>query len=349
MLPNPSAPSSVEVAELPEAPVSTIPAPLSRIVDAGLEATVVLSFSRIGYEVRSHLEGWPDAEQLDGTGRRVLVTGANSGLGYATARSLLASGANVLLSVRSQEKGEQTIRELSRDLGRDLTDVAAFDVLDLGDLSSVREFAARRLAEDAPLDVLVHNAGALFDERAETVDGLERTYQIHVVAPLLLTALVLPKLVEGTPGRVVTVTSGGMYSEKLVTDRIDSPDSYRGTVAYARAKRAQVVLTREWARRFGGYDLDFQVAHPGWALTPGVESSLPGFRKLTGPILRDPTQGSDTTVFLALSGELAGPGRLWHDRRPRGEHRVPWTVPERGEAGELWARVCRDAGVEPKV
>jgi dehydrogenase/reductase SDR family member 12 len=329
--------------------MSVVPAPLSRAVDATLEATVVLSFSRIGYEVRSRLDGWADTEALDGTGRRVLVTGANSGLGYAAARSLLAAGASVLLSVRTQAKGEETLRSLGEDLGRDVTDVAAFDLLDLGDLSSVRAFAARRLEEDAPLDALVHNAGALFAERAETVDGLERTYQIHVVAPFLLTALLLPELVAGTPGRVVMVTSGGMYSEKLVTERVDSPGRYQGTVAYARAKRAQVVLTREWARRFGGYDLDFQVAHPGWALTPGVESSLPGFRKATGPILRDPTQGAGTAVFLALSDELGDSGRLWHDRRPRGEHRVPWTIPERGEAGELWARVCRDAGVEPRV
>ncbi len=329
--------------------MSTIPAPFPRVIDATLEATVVLSFSRIGYEVRSRLDGWPDTAELDGTGRRVVVTGANSGLGYATARSLLAAGARVLLTVRSEAKGEETIRRLTHDLDRDLTDTAAFELLDLGDLTSVREFAARRLAENAPLDVIVHNAGALFDERAETVDGLERTYQIHVVAPFLLTALVLPKLEAGTPGRVVTVTSGGMYAEKLVTGRVDSPGDYRGSVAYARAKRAQVVLTREWARRFGGYDLDFQVAHPGWALTPGVESSLPGFRKVTGPILRDPAQGADTTVFLTLADDLGGSGRLWHDRRPRGEHRVPWTVPARGEAGELWARVCRDAEVEPRV
>jgi dehydrogenase/reductase SDR family member 12 len=329
--------------------VTALPAALSRVVDATLEATVVLSFSRVGYEVRSRLQRWPDTDALAGTGRRVIVTGANSGLGYATARALLEAGATVLFTVRSTAKGEQTLGNLTRDLGRDLSDVASFDVLDLGDLGSVREFAARRLAETEPVDVLVHNAGALFDERAETGDGLERTYQIHVVGPFLLTSLLLPELVEGRPGRVVTVTSGGMYAEKLVTDRVDSPGDYRGTVAYARAKRAQVVLTREWARRFGGHDLAFQVAHPGWALTPGVESSLPGFRKLAGPILRDPLQGADTTVFLALADEVGESGRLWHDRRPRGEHRVPWTIPERGEAGELWARVCRDAGVEPRV
>jgi hypothetical protein len=68
---------------------------------------------------------------------------------------------------------------------------------------------------------------------------------------------------------------------------------------------------------------------------------------VTGPILRDADEGADTIAYLTLSEEVGEAGRLWHDRRPRGEHKVPWTRPERGEVGELWARVCRDAGVEP--
>ena len=330
--------------------MSRLPAPITRAVDAALELTIVPSFSRVGYAVRSRLEGWEPVDQLPGAGRRVLVTGANSGLGYATARTLLRAGANVLVSVRSEEKARDTRRRLEADLGRGLGDQLETDLLDLGDLAQVRAFAARRLAEEAPLDAVVHNAGALFAEKALTGDGLERTYQVHVVAPFLLTSLLLPKLAANAPSRVVTVTSGGMYAEKLVTARIDSPGGYKGTVAYARAKRAQVVLTREWARRFADTGVSFHVAHPGWALTPGVESSLPGFRKLTGPILRDADEGSDTIVYLALSEELGDEdGRLWHDRRPRSEHKVPWTIAEPGEAGELWARVCRDAGIEPLV
>ncbi len=329
--------------------MSHLPAPLTRAVDAALEATVVLSFSKVGHAVRSRLDSWTPLEELPAEGKRVLVTGANSGLGYATARSLLAAGAEVLISVRSEEKAEDTRRRLEADLGRDLDGFLETDLLDLGDLTQVRAFAERRLAEDAPLHAVVHNAGALFADRVMTVDGLEQTYQVHVVAPFLLTTLLLPKLAATAPSRVVTVTSGGMYTEKLVTARVDSPGGYRGTVAYARAKRAQVVLTREWARRFGDTGVAFHVVHPGWALTPGVESSLPGFRKLTGPILRDPDEGADTIVYLTLSEEPDEIGRLWHDRRPRSEHRLPWTIAERGESGELWARVCRDAGVEPVV
>jgi len=329
--------------------MSRLPAPLTRAVDAALELAIVPSFSRIGHAVRSRLEDWHPAEQLPGAGKRVLVTGANSGLGYAAARMLLAAGAQVLVTVRSEDKARDTRRRLETDLGGDLGERLQTDLLDLGELAQVRAFAARREAEPAPLDAVIHNAGALFDEKAFTSDGLERTYQVHVVAPFLLTSLLLPELAANAPSRVVTVTSGGMYAEKLVTARIDSPGRYNGTVAYARAKRAQVVLTREWARRFADTGVSFHVAHPGWALTPGVESSLPGFRKLTGPILRDADEGADTIVYLALHEELGDDGRLWHDRRPRREHKVPWTIAEPGEAGELWARVCRDAGVEPVV
>ncbi|MFU8840703.1 MAG: SDR family NAD(P)-dependent oxidoreductase [Nitriliruptoraceae bacterium] len=325
----------------------SLPAPLTRAVDLALEATVVLSFSRVGHAVRSRLEGWTPPSELAGNGRRIIVTGANSGLGYATARALLRSGAQVLVTVRSEDKARDTRERLAADLGRDLDEVLETDLLDLGDLASVRAFAARRLDEDAPIHALVHNAGALFAEKAITDDHLERTYQVHVVAPFLLTTLLLPKLAADGPSRVVTVTSGGMYAEKLVTDRVDSPGEYRGAVAYARAKRAQVTLTDQWQRRFGAAGIDFHVVHPGWALTPGVESSLPGFRKLTGPILRDADEGADTIVFLSLADDLGEGGRLWHDRRPRAAHKVPSTFPDRGEADELWARVCRDADVEP--
>ncbi len=326
------------------------PTPIARVVDAALEGTVVLSFSRVGSEVRSRLEGWPSTASLPGDGRRMLVTGGNSGLGYAAAGALAAAGAEVLVSVRDHDKGERTLTRLREDLGDDVAERVRYDVLDLGDLASVRTFAAARRAEAAPLHGIIHNAGAMFPDRAETVDGFERTYQVHVLAPFALTSDLLPLLAASAPSRVITVTSGGMYAQKLEVDQLESPDDYRPSLAYARAKRAQVVATRAWARRFGRSGIDFHVMHPGWALTPGVESSLPGFRRVMGPILRDPTEGADTAVYLALADDLgAGPGRLWHDRRPRNRHKVPWTRSPTGEEDALWDRLCRDAAREPSV
>lgn len=327
--------------------MSPAPAPLARAIDLALEASVALSFSSVGSTVRSRLEGWQPVTDLSGVGRRVVVTGANSGLGYATARLLLQSGAEVLGTVRSPDKARDTEARLVDDLGPTVVERFRTDLLDLSSLEDVRAFAARRLEERDGVDTLVHNAGAMFSERAETTDGLERTYQLHVVGPFLLTALLLEMLGREGRGRVVTVTSGGMYAEKLDTGRLESPGDYRPSVAYARAKRAQVTLTTEWSRRLGDRGVGFHVAHPGWALTPGVESSLPGFRKVVGPVLRTPEDGADTVAYLTLADGLPTDGRLWHDRRPRSAHKVPWTRPGRGEAGDLWAKVCRDAGITP--
>lgn len=320
-------------------------APLSRSVDLVLEASVVGSFSRIGSVVRSQLDGWRPVTDLDGSGRTVLVTGANSGLGYATARALLRAGAAVRLLVRTSDKADATIAQLRDEVGADI-DVAAVTA-DLTDLGAVDAAADALLARDEPLDAIVHNAGAMFPDRQLTGDGLERTYQVHVVAPHRLTIRLLERLAASTDGRVVTVTSGGMYAEKLDAAKVDSPGGYRPTVAYARAKRAQVTLTAEWARRLAGRGIDFHVVHPGWALTPGVETSLPGFRKVVGPILRDADQGADTVVWAVLSDQVRPSGRLWHDRRPRSPHKVPWTWPATGEADRLWRRVHVDARTDP--
>lgn len=316
----------------------------ARAADAALEATVALSFSRIGYAVRSRLYDWQPVSDLDGTGRTVVVTGANSGLGYATAQLLLAAGARVIVLVRSREKGEDTVRRLRATVGPD-ADVT-YDTMDLADLASVRAVASRLSDAEPRIDGLVHNAGAMFDERALTDDGFERTYQLHVVGPHLLTSLLLPTLAATAGAQVVTVTSGGMYTQKLVVRRLESPGDYRPSVAYARAKRAQVSLAAQWQRRGADTGVTFSAVHPGWALTPGVEASMPRFRKVVGPVLRDPTEGADGVAWLVLADAAERPGgRLWLDRTIRAPHKGRWSLPEPGEGDRLWDKVSADAGV----
>ncbi|MDQ1248323.1 MAG: dehydrogenase/reductase family er 12, partial [Actinomycetota bacterium] len=126
------------------------------------------------------------------------------------------------------------------------------------------------------------------------------------------------------------------------------PDDYDGVRAYARAKRAQVALTEQWAARFGDSGVVFHAMHPGWADTPGVAESLPGFRKVTGPFLRSPDDGADTIVWLAAADEpLAVNGRFWLDRTPRNTIKVPWTRAEAGEAERLWDLVVEQTGADP--
>ncbi len=317
----------------------------ARTIDLALEATVAPSFTRIGHTVRSRLESWPDLPSLPGTGLRVLVTGANSGLGYATTRAVLAAGGEVIGTVRTPQRGNDALASLVEELGFAAAARARFELLDLAELDSVRGLAARLTEDEPAIDVVVHNAGAMFSDRQLTDDGLERTYQIHVVAPFLLTTLLLPHLRRSAVGRVITVTSGGMYTQELDVTRIESNGDYQGATAYARAKRAQVELTTAWADRIS--DVEVHAVHPGWALTPGIEASLPTFRRMAGPLLRTADQGADTIAWLTLRPEAGGNGQLWHDRRPRSVHRVPWTRTDDAEVARLWDRVVRDAGIDP--
>ncbi len=214
-----------------------------------------------------------------------------------------------------------------------------YGLADLEDLNSVRAFAHQFRAAHDRLDVLIHNAGAIHPEFRTDQTGTELTVAGQVVAPFLLTRLLMIPLVAAAPSRVITVSSGGMYTQRLDPATLQLPAShYQGVTAYARAKRAQVALNREWSRRFAGAGVAFHAMHPGWVDTPGVATALPRFRRLTRPILLSPDQGADTIVWLAtMPPERLGTGRFWHDRRPRPEYLLPWTRDkDPAAARKLW-------------
>ena len=306
-------------------------------VDAAMEFAIVPSFTRAGYAVRRRLDDWTPLEDYDATGRTIVVTGATSGLGYQTAAALLAAGAHVVIVARNEEKAERVATELDPDRAH-----TSIVIADMGELADVRAASAELRALDR-VDALIHNAGALSEERAETSAGIEVTVASQVVGPFLMTSLLLDEL-ERSEGRVITVSSGGMYAAPLSVTNLEMPDGdYNGTDQYARAKRAQVTLNEMWHEREGRRGVAFQAAHPGWADTPGVEAALPTFRRVVGRALRTPAEGADTIAWLALDdGEpLAEGGRFWHDRRERSIHRLPTTrrsdTPAR--RAELWHAV----------
>ena len=307
-----------------------------------LEGLIAPSFSSIGYRVRSR--DWRDLASYDLRGRTVAISGPTSGLGLAATRLLAGLGADLVLLARNPEKLKRLVDELCDATGR--IDTVA---VDMGDLGAVRAAGAQILAEQDRLDVLIHNAGALTNERRTTTDGLELTTAVHVVGPFLLTGLLLPLLRQTEGARVLTMSSGGMYTSPLAIGSLEMPEGrYKGAEQYARAKRAQVTLNTEWARRVP--DVAFHALHPGWADTPGVEDALPTFRKVVGRFLRTPEQGADTLVWLAADeAGGTGSGRFWHDRAPRDLHRLGSTrrsdTPERRIA--LWDRVAVMAGWDP--
>jgi NAD(P)-dependent dehydrogenase (short-subunit alcohol dehydrogenase family) len=320
---------------------------VTRFIDAALEVTVVGSFSRFGYQVRSSLEHWPDGDGARSlAGRTVLVTGATSGIGLAAAIRCARRGATVRILARDEAKAEAARRRI-REAAATGVDVT-YDLADLGDLDTLRGFAAR-FSDDVPvLDVLIHNAGALHREFRQAPGGTELTLATHVLGPFLLTGLLLPALRAAGPARVLTMSSGGMYTQRFDPAELEMERArYDGTVAYARAKRAQVVLNREWARRIPVSDACFHAMHPGWVDTPGVESGLPTFHRLMRPLLRTPDQGADTAVWLASDpAALRSSGGFWHDRHRRSEHRLPWTR-DAEDASVLWDVCVQRTGFDP--
>jgi NAD(P)-dependent dehydrogenase (short-subunit alcohol dehydrogenase family) len=147
-----------------------------------------------------------------------------------------------------------------------------------------------------------------------------------------------PLLQADGDGRVLFVSSGGMYTAGLETDLEYTEGEYKGVRAYARTKRMQVVLTEQLGRAFAGdNDPVVHSMHPGWADTPGITDSIPGFGKIVKPILRSPESGADTIVWLAASPEAAlSTGRFWNDRRPRPTHYLPWQSDDPGARQQLW-------------
>ena len=307
---------------------------LDNVLDRVLDATVLPGYTSVGYRLRRHAWSAAELERVDG--RVALVTGATSGLGLATATGLARLGARVRLLARDAERGERARAWVVEHTGSTDVEVMLCDLSDLGD---IRRFAAALLACEPRLDVLVHNAGVLPARRTATADGLELTFATNVAGPFLLTKLLLGRLRSSAPSRIVIVASGGMYTQALrVDDLLMQRGEFDGTVAYARTKRAEVVLTQLWAQRLEGSGVVVHAMHPGWADTPGVRSSLPTFYRLTRPLLRTPEQGADTIVWLAAAAE---PGRstggFWHDRRRRPTHRLPWTRESAAEREALWA------------
>jgi NAD(P)-dependent dehydrogenase (short-subunit alcohol dehydrogenase family) len=323
-----------------------VPSPSSAL-DWALDRSVVGGYTSIGYRLRGLAGQSPDPDgNLERA--RVLVTGANGGIGAAATESFAALGAEVHMVARDRGRGEDARARISERTGSDRLHL---HLCDLADLEQIDELATGLTDELDGLDCLVHNAGAMFSERRRSPQGHELTLALHVLGPFLLTHRLAPLLAAGhrSPGgRVIFVTSGGAYTERLdpADPQLQRRD-FDGSAFYAHAKRAQIVLTGELDRRLGA-EISVHSMHPGWAATQGVADSLPTFNKVLGPLLRSAPSAADTIVWLAADDRPERePGRLWMDRRPRPEHRVPWTEEQEGDAALLYERCAELVEIDP--
>jgi len=300
-------------------------------IDRAMEKTVIPSFSRLGTLARSRMFSWKPLESYSLAGRVVVITGATSGIGEAAAQRYAQLGATLVIIARNKPKTDALIEQLKRTTSNhDIHPVIA----DLGEQNDVRHAAASISSSWPVIDVLAHNAGALFNERKHASNGTDLSVELMVTTPFLLTGLLLDNLkaaagtptrqgrtVTAEPARVLNMSSGGMYTEALTVEALQMDNmAYQGAKQYARAKRAQVILSEMWADRVPTQQVAFHALHPGWVETPGITEALPGFSKVLGPLglLRTPDEGADTLLWLSVDDQpLNSSGLFWHDRQSR--------------------------------
>jgi NAD(P)-dependent dehydrogenase (short-subunit alcohol dehydrogenase family) len=247
---------------------------------------------------------WQESDIPDQRGRVAVVTGANSGIGYETARALAAKGARVVLACRNEAKGrdaEQRIR--SEATGVDIR----FEPLDLGALASVRAFAEKLITNESRLDLLINNAGVMMPPYGRTADGFETQLGTNHLGHFALTGLLIEPLRRTPKARVVNVSSLAHFIGAIRFDDLHSEGSYSPTRAYGQSKLANLLFTRELQRRFeaSGTDALAAAAHPGSTRTELQRHSGP-MEAVVRVFSQQPPEGALPTLYAATAGDVRG-------------------------------------------
>ncbi len=248
------------------------------------------------------------SSDVDLSGRTLLITGATNGIGRVAARELARRGGNIVLVARSRERGEATVDEIVRATGSRTVELM---IADLSSLEQVRKLADEYLASGRPLHVLLNNAGAVFTSRAVSVDGFEKTFALNHLAYFLLTNLLRGRLEESGHARVVSVASDAarFAGGRLNFDDLQLENGYSGMKAYGASKLANILFTRELARRLADTDVTANAVHPGMVAS-GFGKNNGWFAKiamtLVTPVARSPEKGAETSIYLCGSAEVEG-------------------------------------------
>ncbi|MHB8438757.1 MAG: SDR family oxidoreductase [Acidimicrobiales bacterium] len=255
-------------------------------------------------------------------GRVVVITGANSGIGKETAVGVASSGATTVLACRDRGRAAAAAQEVRSRSGSDAVEVVA---LDLADLASVRNCAEELLSSYEHIDVLVNNAGGIWSSRQVTAQGFELTFGVNHLGPFYLTRLLLDRLRAGAPSRIVNLSSvghhfamTGMRFDDLQTERMP----YVSLEVYARSKLANVLFTRELARRLEGTGVTANAVHPGAVRSGfGMDGDMGGIQALGNRVVRlfeiSASSGARTSVLLATDEAVASKsGLYWVRRKP---------------------------------
>lgn len=294
-------------------------------------------YTKGGYESASKLFRPQDLE-VDISQKSFMITGANSGVGKSAAIAIAKLGGTVHIVCRSKERGEAALAEIKEVSGNQNVHLHQLDMSKPRDVFS---FAHSFEESGKPLHVLVNNAGVLISEKVRqmTSDELELTFATNTLGTYILTKALVPVLSKAKDPRVITVTSGGMLTQKLDLSDLQftkNACNFDGTMAYAQTKRQQVVMMEQFSKMFPS--IHFSSTHPGWADTPGVQTSIPDFYEKMKDRLRTSEQGADTMVWLAvaLCVKDVPSGSFFQDRKAVSTHLpLAWTKYSPQESEQL--------------
>ena len=250
-------------------------------------------------------KNWSTDDIPDMSGKVAIVTGANCGIGFETARALAIKGATVVMACRSQEKGEAAAEKIrSQEPAGEVVPM----LLDLADLESVRQFADEIHASFDHLDLLINNAGLMMiPQRQETAQGFEMQFGVNHLGHFALTALLQDLLVKTPGARVVNVSSAGHRIGRINFDDLNAEHSYNPAGAYGQSKLANLLFTYELQRYFQKMNADAisVAAHPGWTAT-NLQRHTPVFQFLNPLLSQSPDMGALPTLYGAVAGDVGG-------------------------------------------
>lgn len=236
-------------------------------------------------------------------GKTCIITGANSGIGKATALGLAKLGAKVVMLCRNKTRGEEAQNEIITKSGNKSINLL---LADLSSQSSIRQFVSEFEKKYDKLHVLINNAGLNPSKRYETIDGIEKAFAINTLAPFLLTNLLLPTLKNSIPARIINVASA-VQSKSINFENLQFKKHFRSWKAYSQSKTALIVITNEFARRLSGTGITCNCLHPGAVksnITRDYKGIIKFFTKLFFIFAKSPKKGAETSIYLASSQDV---------------------------------------------
>jgi len=289
-----------------------------------------------------------DLDHFDLTGKSYLITGANSGIGFATTQYLASHGGTVHMVCRSQDLALEASRKIMNETSNSNIFV---HICDLKERINIEQLVHKIKNQNIHIDVVINNAGIMNHSKELNSDGVEVTFSTNLLSNFLLTNLLIPILQYSNDPRVIFVSSAGGLTQPLTVDPIFSTlNPWDGRTAYAITKRQQIALCEKFASFYSNTKIKFFSMHPGWVDTPQISLAMPEFYQFYKNSLRTPQQGADTICWLCVTDklDLSHSGEFFRDHQPEYKHLpLSMTSYSQIEIDNLWNTCCNLTGWQP--